>query len=83
MEWVSVVVVLTGLRTVVSSVVVVVLCESAAFFSFTVVQADRDAKATAARQGRISFFICMILFLFDWLFNNSKLRDGLVIGYGV
>ena len=59
------VVVLTGLRTVLSSVVVVVELAGAAFLSvvvsFTVVQADSDTKATAARQGRMIFFIDLIL----------------------
>lgn len=56
-----VVVVLTGLGTVVSSVVVVVLFAGSALFSFTVVQADSDTMAAAARHGRIRFFMNTIV----------------------
>ena len=70
-EWVSVVVVLTGLGVVVfsvvvvvvtgagaivSAVVVVVLLVGSAFFSFTVVQAESN-KREAARHSRTEYFI--------------------------
>ena len=48
---------MTGLCIELSSVVVVVLCVDGSFFSSTVVQADRDARAAAARHGMMSFFI--------------------------
>jgi hypothetical protein len=50
---VSVVVVVTGLRTVVSSEVVVVVREAVP----SLLQADRDKRAASARHDRISFFI--------------------------
>src|SRR5664280_386776 len=72
-DWVfvSVVVVVTGAGTVVCSVVVVVLCVASPFFSFTVEQADSDIRATAARQGMISFFISMIVVWFVTLQARS------------
>jgi hypothetical protein len=42
---------------VLSSVVVVVVCVDGSLFSSTVVQADSDTKAAAARHGMMSFFI--------------------------
>ena len=76
-----VVVVLAG--TVLCSVVVVVLWEVSPFLSFTVVeQADSDIRATAARQGMISFFISMIVVWFVTL-QARKLHQRLVVGYGV
>ena len=56
-----VVVVVTGLGTVVSCVVVVMLLVGSVFFSFTVVQADSNARAAAARHGMIRFFISTIM----------------------
>lgn len=52
---VSVVVVVTGLRIVVSSDVVVLVDD----FLSSEAQADSNAKATAARDGRIRFFMGM------------------------
>jgi hypothetical protein len=81
-EWVSVVVVVLA-GTVLCSVVVVVLWEVSPFLSFTVVeQADSDIRATAARQGMISFFISMIVVWFVTL-QARKLHQRLVVGYGV
>jgi hypothetical protein len=51
--FVSVVVVVTGLRTVVSSDEVVVVREEVP----SLLQADSDNRAVSARQDRISFFI--------------------------
>jgi hypothetical protein len=76
LEWVSVVVVLTGAGTVVfsvvvvvvtgagtvvSAVVVVVLFVGSAFFSFTVVQAHSDKRAAAARHGMVRCFMDMMV----------------------
>jgi hypothetical protein len=55
-----VVVVLTGAGTVVSAVVVVVLFAGSVFFSFTVVQAHSDRRA-AARQGMVRCFMDMMI----------------------
>ena len=55
---VSVVVVLTGLRTVVSSVVVVEVCVGAPCFSLiTFLQAESDNRAAMARHGMMNFFM--------------------------
>jgi hypothetical protein len=74
LEWVSVVVVLTGAGTVVFSVVVVVvtgagtvvsavvvLFVGSAFFSFTVVQAHSDKRAAATRHGMVRCFMDMMV----------------------
>jgi len=57
-------VVVVELGTVLCSVVVVVLGVGVSFVSFTVVQPDSDAMATAARNGIISFFISIIVVWF-------------------
>ena len=54
--------------------VVVVLWVVSPFFSFTVVQADSDTKATAARQRITSFFISSI-----FLFGYFTCRDYAVV----
>jgi hypothetical protein len=76
LEWVSVVVVLTGLGTVVFSVVVVVLtgvgtvvCSvvvlvlfmGSVFFSFTVVHAHSDKRTAAVRHEMVRCFMGMIV----------------------
>src|ERR1039457_3963441 len=82
LDWVcvSVVVVVTGAGTVVCCVVVVELC-----VVLSVPQPVTDMRATAATQGRISFVICIISFGFclAYYFTSPKLRNRLVIGYGV
>lgn len=54
---VSVVVVVTGLRVVVSCDVLVVLCVA---LPLSDEQAESDMRATAARHGRIIFFIYFV-----------------------
>jgi len=54
---------LTGLRTVLDSVVVVVLRVVGVGTSLTVVQAVRVKNAAAARHGMISIFIIVLLFV--------------------
>ena len=56
-----VVVVVAGLGWVVSCVVVVELFTGSALLSFTVVQADSNARTVAARHGMISFFISTVV----------------------
>ena len=76
----SVVVVVMGPGTVVCCVVVVELC-----VALSVPQPVADTMATAVRQARISFVISIILFGFCSVcyFTSPKLRNRLVIGYGV
>ena len=76
----SVVVVVMGPGTVVCCVVVVELC-----VAFSVPQPVADTRAMAATQARISFVINIILFSFCLVcyFTSPKLRNRLVIGYGV
>ena len=67
---VSVVVVVTGLRIVVSSDVLVVLRVAV---PLSEAQAESDKRATAARHGRISFFIGMFVCLFFGLLLCSPI----------
>jgi hypothetical protein len=96
LEWVSVVVVLTGLGTVVLSVVVVVLTGAGAvvswvvvvelfagstFFSFTVVHAQSDKRTAAVRHEMVRCFMSMIVF--ELQLYGTKIRHRLVKSYGV
>jgi hypothetical protein len=53
--------------------------------ALSVPQPVTDMRATAATQARISFVICIISFGFclAYYFTSPKLRNRLVIGYGV
>jgi hypothetical protein len=55
LDWVSVVVVVTGAGTVVWDDVVVVLCVG------SLAQAESEISATATRQGTMSFFMDLVL----------------------
>jgi hypothetical protein len=92
LEWVSVVVVLTGAGTVVFSVVVVVvtgagtvvsavvvLFVGSAFFSFTVVQAHSDKRAAAARHGMVRCFMDMMVVGVVTLQYEIALSTGQII----
>ena len=72
-----VVVVLEGSGVVVCCVVVVEVGAVASFFSFTVVlQADSATRATAARHGKISFFISDIIFGLFFFVTNGNYAMG-------
>jgi len=94
LEWVSVVVVLTGAGTVVfsvvvvevtgagtvvSAVVVVVLFVGSAFLSFTVVQAHSDKRAAAARHGMVRCFMDMMVVGVVTLQYEIALSTGQII----
>jgi len=76
LDWVSVVVVVTG--TVVCCDVVVVLC-----VALSVSQPVIDKSAEAATQQRMIFFISMIVVWFVKLLYNALLRHPLAKDYGV
>lgn len=77
MVFVSVVVVVTGLRTVVSSEVVVVVREAVP----SLLQADSDKRAASARQDRINFF--MVWSEFGLLLDPVNLGHPAHDSYGV
>ena len=60
----------TGVRNVLSWLVVVVLCVDGSRLSFTVVQAESVTKATIASSGNINFFINSFLILKLWLLSG-------------
>jgi hypothetical protein len=75
LDWVSVVVVVTGAGTVVCDEVVVVLCVG------SLAQADKEMTAAAKRQGMMNFFMVSILIWIVW--GQSIVGRPSVSGYGV